>query len=251
MRERQREYYRRHYQKEYRPAYDALMKFYPLTLENLDDELWQPIAGYDDYHISNYGRMKSFCKGKVKILKPSINGQGYLTVGLTKDGKQKPFRINRLVALAFIPSPNAKPQINHIDCHKLNNYVENLEWVTARENIKHTYDMGLAPKGQERPEAKLTNEQVIYVRENPEGLTQCQLAEKFGLNRATISYIQTGKTFKIVGGTIRKARKVSPQVPNDLRKKIRAEYKAGGVSQRALAKKYGLGQVTISRIAKE
>ena len=52
MRERQREYYRRHYQKEYRPAYDALMKFYPLTIENLDDELWQSIAGYDDYHIS-------------------------------------------------------------------------------------------------------------------------------------------------------------------------------------------------------
>ena len=238
-----------------KPAYAALMKFYPFSLESLDGEIWRPIAGYENYQVSNFGRVKSFYNGKVKILKPALLG-GYLRIDLRKNGKRKMIFVHNLVAKAFIPNPNNKPQVNHIDGCKLNNYVGNLEWATQSENIQHADITGLRkhPQGEDRHNAKLTNTQVEYIRENPDNLNQYQFAAKFGVCRRTISDIQRGKKYKTVGGSIREKQKGGlPRVPDNLRNQIRAEYVFGSkeFGSRALAKKFGVSSTTILQIVKD
>ena len=79
-------------------------------------------------------------------MKPSLTTTGYYKVDLRKDGKRKSMKAHRLVAMAFIPNPEDKPHINHIDGNPLNNNVENLEWCTPRENVIHALETGLKEK---------------------------------------------------------------------------------------------------------
>ena len=243
----------RRYEEIYRPAYDALMKFYPLTLDDLDGELWKPIPDYEDYQNSNFGRVKSFWFGKVKILKPALHGNGYLFVSLSKNDTQKNFTIHRLVAKLFIPNPDNKPQVNHIDTHKLNNYVGNLEWTTGSENHIHAVVTGLHKSGSDCFYAKFTNADIKFIRANPDNLTVKALGEKFNVNPQIICKIQLGQIYKNAGGTVRKPlKKYSPPVPENIKQKIRAEYvkRSCEFGAPALAKKYGLGETTILRIVK-
>ena len=105
-------------------------------------EIWKDITGYEGlYQVSNTGKVKSLNyrrTGKEKIMKAYPNGKGYLKVFLCKNGKQKNCRINRLVALAFIPNPDNLPEVNHIDKDKTNNKVENLEWCTTQYNVEYS-----------------------------------------------------------------------------------------------------------------
>lgn len=104
-------------------------------------EIWKDIPDYEGlYQVSNLGRVKGLIRGK--ILKQSILTNGYLNVWLSKDGRVKIKRVHRLVAMAFIPNPDNKPQVNHIDKDVTNNCVNNLEWVTASENQMHSYRFG-------------------------------------------------------------------------------------------------------------
>ena len=110
-------------------------------------EYWKPVVGYENlYEVSNLGRIRSFdrwvkskngsiriCRGR--ILKPYTNKDGYLCVVLSKNNKQKTFRVNRLVAQAFLDNPNNLPQVNHKDENKQNNNVENLEFCDCKYNI--------------------------------------------------------------------------------------------------------------------
>lgn len=105
------------------------------------EEIWENIEGYEGlYQISNQGRVKSLERIdennhpiKERIMKPSMS-LGYLYVGLRKQGKQKRMRIHRLVAAAFIPNPNNKEEVGHKDETRTNNYADNLEWVSKKEN---------------------------------------------------------------------------------------------------------------------
>lgn len=186
-------------------AYEALMKCYPLNLENLVDEIWQWIENYEGmYQISNYGRIKSFKRSTIKILKPYIDGMGYLNVDLLDHCKRKAGRIHVLVAKAFIPNPENKPTVNHIDGHPLNCFVENLEWATYSENTKHAYRIGLEvqAKGEDDSSTKLTNEQVreirrIYIFGDKEyGIRP--LAKKYSVGRTTIKRVLDGKSYRNV-----------------------------------------------------
>ena len=174
-------------------AYAALMKFYPFSVENLDGEVWRPITDYEDYQISNFGRVKSFKQDKIIIRKPKLNVQGYLRVDLCKGGKQKWFSVHRLVAEAFIPNPEGKPEVNHRFGNKIDNRVSELEWMTGRENKQHAYDTGLKRSGSDHSRAKFTAEQVRYIREvcipgdKEYGISA--LARKFGVNVENISRI--------------------------------------------------------------
>lgn len=102
-------------------------------------EVWKDIKGYERlYSVSNYGHVrKTFKNGKNIILKPRINYKGYERVSLSKHYFRKEFCVHRLVAECFIENKHNKPQVNHIDGNKLNNIVNNLEWVTAKENCIH------------------------------------------------------------------------------------------------------------------
>ena len=112
-----------------------------------EKEVWKDIEGYEGYYqVSNLGQVRSldrtipFRGGEKKlegmILKQKLN-KGYNMVGISMGGKQKGKLTSRLVAKAFIDNPENKPEVNHIDENKQNNRVENLEWVTAKENANH------------------------------------------------------------------------------------------------------------------
>lgn len=99
------------------------------------DEYFKAIQGFDSYLISNYGRVLNLKTGK--ILKPRTIGNGYKAVTLYNDKKATSMYVHRLVAEAFIPNIENKPQVNHMDEDKKNNHVSNLEWVTPWENSNY------------------------------------------------------------------------------------------------------------------
>ena len=106
------------------------------------EEIWKDIEGFEGYYqVSNMGRVKSLNyrrTGKEKILKGYDNGYGYLRVMLSKEGKNKQYRINRLVAQAFIENPDNLPEVNHKDKVRTNNCVDNLEWCTTQYNVEYS-----------------------------------------------------------------------------------------------------------------
>ena len=125
-------------------------------------EIWKDIVGYEDlYQISNMGRVKSLeriarnnHKIKEKILTPNLNKGGYLRVHLRKDNYSYTPLIHRLVAQAFLPNPNNKPQIDHINTNKTDNRVCNLRWTTASENMKNPITLEssrIANSGENNP----------------------------------------------------------------------------------------------------
>lgn len=108
------------------------------------EELWKNAVydgvTYEGYKVSNLGRVKSLNyrnTGKEGVLRATETKIGYLQVTLYKDGKGERFYIHRLVAESFIPNPENKPEVNHIDEDKTNNSIENLKWVWHKDNINH------------------------------------------------------------------------------------------------------------------
>lgn len=103
------------------------------------EEIWKTIEGFEDYQISNFGRVKSLKLKKEKILKHGFDRYGYAIFNLCKDGKCKTTYIHQLVAISFLNHIKCgyKLVINHKDLNKLNNHIDNLEIVTARYNNSH------------------------------------------------------------------------------------------------------------------
>ena len=144
----------------------------------------------DDYEITYDGQIINRHNGH--ILKGQPNSKGYLRVTI---GKQMKF-IHRLVAEKWIPNPDNKEQVNHKDGNKLNNSVENLEWVDNDTNRKHAVDSFLHLQGEDCSYSKLNWEKVDYIRANPEHLTHKELGEKFGVARTTIGDVINYRTWK-------------------------------------------------------
>ena len=86
------------------------------------------------YAITPEGEVWSY--KRKKFLKPGVNRYGYLYVNLWKDGKVKTYSLHRLVAEAFIPNPENLPQVDHIDGNKMHNFLNNLQWITNRDNVR-------------------------------------------------------------------------------------------------------------------
>lgn len=171
-------------------------------------EQWKDIPGYEGrYQASTFGRIKSLARIiktgavpvfhlKSRILRPAASRQGYLHLPL--EGKDH--RIHRLVALTWLPNPANKEQVNHIDGKKANNHVSNLEWTTRAENMKHASALGLHCFGENKPDAKLTNKQVIAIRwEYKQGnQSQSEIARAHGVHPSVICRIVNNKKWKLI-----------------------------------------------------
>lgn len=179
----------------------------------MNEEIWKDIEGYKGaYQISNLGNVKSVEREvtqwnesakkyvtriqKALIMKPFEDEDGYLRLQLIKDGIRKKHFVHRLVALAFIPNPENKPEVNHKQGDKKDNRVWMLEWSTSSENQRHAIANKLyeTAKGEKSGQAKLTELQVreihsLYSRGN---ITQEYLAGLYGVASSAISRILTG-----------------------------------------------------------
>lgn len=184
---------------------------------DLPNEIWRDIKGYNElYQISNFGRVKSkttlvykqsngvskkptFYSKKAKIVAITDNGRGYKISSLSKNGRKNHY-IHRLVAEAFIPNPDKKPQVNHINGIKSDNRVENLEWVSCLENLHHALDNNLRDtKGEKSPTAKLSEIQVLAIRRlyriNP-NFNKSAVARKLNVRDTTIHKIINNERWK-------------------------------------------------------
>ena len=112
------------------------------------NEIWLPVKDYEGlYEVSNLGNVRSLKRkttsGKMLITSPDRKRNGYLKLTLSKNDVQKNVLVHRLVACAFIPNPKQLKEVNHKDGNKMNNCVDNLEWVTREENTSHAIKTGL------------------------------------------------------------------------------------------------------------
>ena len=173
-------------------------------------EFWKVIENFPNYLISNRGNIKI-----VKTLENRIlftKDDGYVSCPLTSNGKNYYKYVHRLVAEAFVPNPNNKGQVNHKNGIKNDNSVENLEWVTPSENIRHAIETGLLKyeereidiknskyaKGEEVNGSLLNPEKVIRIRSLYETgeYKQKELAKMLNVSSGAIHDVVNRKTWK-------------------------------------------------------
>lgn len=180
-------------------------------------EEWRAVSGYEGlYEVSSFGRVRSLDrvvkagrggKGETlkegRILSPILSHKGYLRVCLVDGQSKKARQIHRIVAEAFLPKRDGASDVNHIDLDKANNAVENLEWVTPSENMRHARSAGAYSAGRDlahvnpRKCQKLSNDDISEIRSLIiAGEIQRDIAAKFGVAESMISMIKTGKTRK-------------------------------------------------------
>lgn len=164
------------------------------------------INGFENYQVSNLGNVKvktkvRFSKNGLaihvpeKVLKLNIKKSGYTEVTLISLEIRKSFSVHRLVALAFIPNPENKKEVNHINGIKNDNRIENLEWVTSKENTQHAIDTNLIlQKGENCLLSKLTEKDILEIRLSKNKIND--IASHFGVTRENISKIRNRKTWK-------------------------------------------------------
>jgi hypothetical protein len=179
-------------------------------------ELRKPLNGYfineigDVFSMKGSGRFgDNTVPDRPRMMAKRINKYGYIDVGLrfvdaNGNRKKRMYEVHRLVAQYFIPNHDKLPQVNHKDGNKLNNHVSNLEWCTARYNVKHRVDNGdsYVHKGQSNPCAKLKDSDVVVIMRmyTDGGVPIRDIADKFKVAKTTINNIVYGYQWNHVTG---------------------------------------------------
>lgn len=175
-------------------------------------EIWKYVKGYEGYYqISNLGRVKSVERYvwwpglncyhllKERIMKPQLCRKGYARVQFKVDNVSKSFAVHRMVAEAFIPNPEGKLEVNHINSIRDDNRLENLEWATHSENQVHAYKFGNRDhKGNNHPQRKIDESIVKEIRAKyiPFKYAGRKLADEYGLKVSHIANIVRNKIWK-------------------------------------------------------
>jgi hypothetical protein len=162
-------------------------------------EVWASVKGFEgQYEVSSIGNIRSVdrlvhhYKGGKRLYKGTakntrLNKDGYIRCNLKNDGKRYDYTVHRLVANAFIPNPNSKPQVNHINGVKTDNRIENLEWCTQSENNIHATKHRLV-------ETKLTDSEALLVHNS--SLSLRKLAKIYNVSSGIIWRIKNEKSYK-------------------------------------------------------
>jgi len=172
-----------------------------LSQEDLPNEIWEDIAGYEGiYKVSSLGRIKSISiwaprgkYGKIGIMKQHISAKGYCCISLRNTN----FQVHRIVASAFIKNPENKPQVNHKNTIKTDNYKNNLEWNTGLENIHHAILNNLLRPNHKRLDILIANMYEITELKINKGLSYRQIAKRYKTNHSTVKkFMDKYSTFK-------------------------------------------------------
>lgn len=210
-----------------------------LDFSSLPNEIWKKIENVDgDYEVSNFGRIRSLdCfivekngkrkSKKQKIMKQSFTSTGYLMVNL----ERKMCKVHRLVAYAFIPNLENKPHINHKDGNTLNNNVDNLEWVTPKENVDHAIKTGLTIR------IKDLLDKDLIIENYTDDETIKTLAKKFNTTYCVVRGILKSENIKIHS---------KPSMFNINLETLKKEFDLK-IPNKELAKKYNCSQNLIAR----
>lgn len=196
-------------------------------MEN-NSEIWKPVVGYDGvYEISSFGRVRSLERVvnnnhlvKERILKGRKNRCGYKQVTLYNKDGAKTFKVSRLVAIAFIPNPNNKPCVDHINTDRTNNRVENLRWCTHKENSNNPLTLNHIPRGDKHPKAglgkygKLNGHSIPIMQYTKDGIfikeweSSLQVQREIGIWGSNITKCCKGG-YKSTGGYVWKYKEVA------------------------------------------
>ena len=173
------------------------------TTDAYEGEKWVTVEGFPKHKISTLGRLKSFGVKKEGVISEGwIEKDGYRRHILRYRDKVKYITAHRLVALNFLEKDDVTNlQVNHIDGNKLNNNVDNLEWCTLEENIKHAFEIGLRNStGTNNPKAKLTENEVREIRKlyKNKKKNALELSKIYGVSRTNIYSIVNNKIWKEV-----------------------------------------------------
>jgi len=190
-----------------------LKKQTPCAIKDLDGEIWKSVLGHEGfYSVSNRKRVKSLYRNIVKadgkkythlekILSIKISKQGYNQLKIRDENGRKTVKLYRLVAEAFIPNPDNKPCVNHINGIKTDDRVENLEWTTYSENAQHAWDTGLNTRriGELNKSSKLKENQVLEILKNNRKLTRIELSKEYNVSKTLIDKIVQRKVWQHLG----------------------------------------------------
>ena len=162
----------------------------------IDKASW--LVGYNYlYSITTDGQIYSVRSNR--FLKPQMDKYGYLKTGLWKDGERKFFLVHRLVAKTFLPNVGNLPEVNHIDGDKTNNKLDNLEWCTSSDNLKHAFASGAkSNKGAKNPKSKLNEEKVREIRFLLKIRDVKEISNIYGVVPGAIYNIKSGKSWNHV-----------------------------------------------------
>ena len=190
------------------------------SADNKTEEIWMPIKGYEDsYQISNFGRVRSIdriamtgnplhetrIKGKIKSNVKLKNG--YMSIVLYNHCSPCAKYIHRLVAETFIPNPENKREVNHIDGDKTNNHVPNLEWVTSSENKIHAYENNLMGDREGAVKKIIAKKQVPIIMDDNRVFNGVNEAgREMDISPSCISRVLKGKATHAKGHTFKYAR---------------------------------------------
>lgn len=228
----------------------------------LDGEYWMPVFGVDKnidykYSYSNMGRIKSnerkvnagwgnrIVKEKILPQHENWRGKGYLIVGLSYGKGSKYITVHKLIATSALANPNSLSTVNHKDLDPKNNRIENLEWASFNDNIKHYQNCLLdrINNGEIVSNYRFTKEQIIDIFLSTDKYKD--ISTKYSVNWKTIGDIKSGATFKEITKHLPKNMKRRERLSKD---KILDIYKNRNLPVRIMMNKYGLSEGPIIAI---
>lgn len=171
----------------------------------MKEEIWKKIPEFSLYEASSEGRIKTFNwkgSGREAIMKPAKDGSGYLRTMLKgENGIIRTIKVHRIIAKTFLLNPDELSEVNHINGIRDDNRLENLEWVSHSQNLKHSFAMGLSSNvGAKNPFSKLTEIEVLEIRAKfkKRVYTREMLAKEFNVAAGTIKGVILRKSWNHV-----------------------------------------------------